>query len=106
MNDIYKKYVDVISCDNADGSKEPLAIWWDKGVLYKIEKITGRQPCASMKAGGAGIRYTCTVDGHKKYIWLEDDRWFVEAKGDDASEEHSSIQVNFWLLYSIQRNEN
>jgi|GEM_PF-959242 len=105
MSEVYKKYVDVISCDNADGSKEPIAIWWDKGILYKIDKVTGREHCASLKAGGAGIRYTCVIEGHAgKYIWLEDTRWFVEAMGGEVNEEHSSIKVNFWMVYSIQQN--
>lgn len=104
MNEVYKKYVDVISCDNADGSKDPLAIWWDKGVLYIIEKTTSREHCASLKAGGAGIKYTCVIEGHEKNIWLEDTRWFVEAKGEKVIEEHSTIKVDFWIVYTIQQN--
>jgi hypothetical protein len=38
------------------------------------------QRAASRKAGGAGIRYTCRIRGKEKYIWLEEDRWFVDAK--------------------------
>ena len=39
-----------------------------------------KEICASLKAGGAGIRYTCRIAGRVKYIWLEETRWFVEAK--------------------------
>ena len=35
---------------------------------------------ASLKAGGAGIRYTCRIDGKLTHLFLEGDRWFVEAK--------------------------
>nr|WP_255575692.1 hypothetical protein [Caproiciproducens faecalis] len=60
----------------------PLAIHWNEGELYEIDRVVDIRPCASLKAGGAGIRYTCMIQGRKKYIWLEENKWFVEAKGD------------------------
>lgn len=65
-----------------DGTIMPLAVRWAEGVLYEIDRVTDVRPAASMKAGGAGIRYTCMIQGHQKYIWLEENKWFVEAKGD------------------------
>lgn len=66
----------------ADGTIMPLAIHWNEGELYEIDRVIDIRPCASLKAGGAGIRYTCMIQGHQKYIWLEESKWFVEAKGD------------------------
>ena len=63
-----------------DGTITPLAIWWENGVIFQIDKIVDVRPCASLKAEGAGIRYTCIIQGHEKYIWLEENKWFVEAK--------------------------
>jgi hypothetical protein len=57
--------------------------------LYEIDRILDVRPAASLKAGGAGIRYTCRIQGHETYIWLEDNRWFVEAKGKPRSQEVS-----------------
>lgn len=65
-----------------DGTITPLAVWWEEGIVYPIDKIVDVRPCASLKAGGAGIRYTCMIQGHEKYIWLEENKWFVEAKVD------------------------
>lgn len=65
-----------------DGTIMPLAIHWNEGELYEIDRVIDIRPCASLKAGGAGIRYTCMIQGHQKYIWLEESKWFVEAKGD------------------------
>lgn len=79
---IIKKYVDMIVRYYPDGTITPLAIWWEEGVIYQIDKIVDVRPCASLKAGGAGIRYTCKIEGHEKYIWLEENKWFVEAKSD------------------------
>jgi hypothetical protein len=79
---IYKKYVDMVVRFYPDGTITPLAIWWEDGMIFEIDKIIDVRPCASLKAGGAGIRYTCMVQGHEKYIWLEENKWFVEAKSD------------------------
>ena len=78
----YKKYVEMIVKYLEDGTIMPLAIHWNEGELYEIDRVIDIRPCASLKAGGAGIRYTCMIQGHQKYIWLEENKWFVEAKGD------------------------
>ncbi|MBW7573184.1 hypothetical protein [Caproiciproducens faecalis] len=78
----YKKYVEMIVKYLEDGTIMPLAIHWNEGELYEIDRVVDIRPCASLKAGGAGIRYTCMIQGRKKYIWLEENKWFVEAKGD------------------------
>lgn len=78
---VYKKYVDVIVRCYPDGTIKPMAIWWDEGKVYEIDRILDVRPAASLKAGGAGIRYTCRIQGKQTYIWQEENRWFVEAKG-------------------------
>jgi hypothetical protein len=87
---IYKKYVDMIVRYYPDGTIKPMAIWWEEGTIYEIDKIVDVRPCASLKAGGAGIRYSCMIQGHEKYIWLEENKWFVEAKGDKLDAEVSA----------------
>ena len=76
-----KMYVDVIVHHQADGKIKPLVIIWKNGVKYAIDKITQVALAASLKAGGAGVRYTCIIQGARRYLFLEDDRWFIE-KGD------------------------
>ena len=39
---------------------------------------TDVRPAASLKSGGAGIRYTCYIDGKKTYLFLEENKWFYE----------------------------
>jgi hypothetical protein len=77
----YKRYVEMVVRFTEDGTLLPLAVRWAPGEIYEIDKITDIRPCASLKAGGAGIRYTCYIHGYEKYIWREEDRWFVEVKG-------------------------
>lgn len=83
---VYKKYVDVIVRCYPDGTIKPMAVWWDEGKVYEIDRILDVRPAASLKAGGAGIRYTCRIMGHQTYIWQEENKWFVEAKGRPVTE--------------------
>ena len=43
-NTVYKKYVDVIVRDYADGTVIPLAIWWNDEKLYKIDRVLDVRP--------------------------------------------------------------
>ena len=81
---VRKRYVEMIVRYLEDGSIIPLAIRWAEGQLFEIDRVLDVRPCASLKAGGAGIRYTCRIQGHEKYLWLEENRWFVEAKDNYA----------------------
>ena len=78
----YKKYVEMIVKYLEDGTIMPLAIHWNEGELYEIDRVIDTRPCASLKAGGAGIRYTCMIQGYQKYIWLEENKWFVIPKSE------------------------
>lgn len=75
-----KAYVSVTARFEKDGSIIPLSILWEDGTVFTLDKITNICMAASMKAGGAGIRYTCIINGIQTYLFLEKDRWFVEAK--------------------------
>lgn len=76
-----KRYVEVVARYSPDGNIVPLAVYWpNNGELYEIDKVLDVRPAASLKAGGAGIRYTCRIKGTVTYIWLEENKWFVEEK--------------------------
>ena len=47
---------------------------------YSVKKVLDIRPAASLKAGGAGIRYTCRINRHETFLFLEENRWFVEEK--------------------------
>ena len=76
-----KKYVDVIVRYTPDGQIIPLAIRWSPEQLYEIDRVLDVRQAASLKAGGTGLRYLCRIRGRERFIWLEDDKWFVEAQG-------------------------
>ena len=79
MNDV-KVYVDVDARFSKDGQLLPSAIIWEDGQRYPIDRVIDMQRCASRKAGGVGIRYTCIVGGRQSYLYYEVDKWFVERK--------------------------
>lgn len=75
-----KVFVDTIVKFTKNGNKIPLAIIWEDGTKYDIDKVSDIRRAASLKAGGQGIRYKCRINGRETFIWLEDGKWFVEAK--------------------------
>lgn len=75
-----KRYVDVISITSADGTVTPLWILWSDTLKLQIDRVLDVRPAASLKAGGAGIRYTIRIRGQERYLWKEEERWFVEAR--------------------------
>ena len=75
-----KVIVEVIARFTKDGQKIPLTIIWENGKRYDIDKVTDICRAASLKAGGQGMRYRCRIGRRETYLWLEDDKWFVEGR--------------------------
>lgn len=75
-----KVYVDVIEKRSKDGFIRPISFEWENGKSYSIDRIVSTCPGHSLKAGGYGIRYTVEINGKQKYMFLEEDRWFMERK--------------------------
>ncbi len=80
-----KKYIKVSAIFDCDGNLLPEYIYWDDNKKYSIDKISDVRYAASLKAGGAGIRYTCTILGKERYLFLEENRWFVNAKTNNTT---------------------
>lgn len=81
MPSFRKVYVEVIARFNTDGGIVPLSIIWEDGRLYEIDQVSDICQRASLKVGGIGVRFTCRIKGRETYLFLEESRWFVEAKG-------------------------
>lgn len=73
-----KVYIDVYVVMLQDGTVKPRRFLWEDGATYMIDRILHITPAASTKVGGRGIRYTVMIAGQEKYIFREDDKWFVE----------------------------
>jgi hypothetical protein len=77
-----KVYVKVGAIFHPDGKLMPVVFWWEDGRRYGIDRVIKIQRSASLKAGGIGMRYTCMVNGKQIHLFLEEDRWFLERKGE------------------------
>ncbi len=79
-----KVYVEVNEDRQPDGVILPRSFVWEDGKRYDINAIKDVRPAASLKAGGAGMRYTVRVGLRETYMFLEEDhgvgRWFMERR--------------------------
>ena len=73
-----KRYVDVFARFDTDGRIIPIKINWYDGTVLFVDKVVDIRRAASLKAGGAGIRYTCRINNQETYLFLEENKWFVE----------------------------
>lgn len=81
MSEPVKIYVDVDAHFTKDGILRPTCIIWEDGHKYPIQRIRKCQRAASLKAGGAGIRYTVVIAGKDRQLFYEENnKWFVEAR--------------------------
>lgn len=77
-----KTYVGVRAVFSAEGEVTPLSILWEDGRKFEIDRVTDCRRAASLRAGGAGLRYTVRIGGRTHYLFYEENnRWFVEARG-------------------------
>lgn len=68
-----KRYVEVDVRFSTEGRLRPLQIIFDKGQVYKIDKI--KDICRrAADVGGVGDRYTCMIQGKERELWFEDGR--------------------------------
>ena len=69
-----KRYVEVDVRFSTEGRLRPLQIIFDKGQVYKIDKI--KDICRrAADVGGVGDRYTCMIQGKERELWFEDGLW-------------------------------
>ena len=79
-----KVYVDVNEDRLKNGKVIPLSFVWEDGNRYEIDRVLDIRPAASLKAGGAGLRYTIRVRHRETFMFLEEDggvsKWFMERR--------------------------
>ena len=74
-----KVYVEVAATFSPEGQIVPRQIRWEDGTLFKVDRVMDIRRAAATKAGGCGLRYTIRIGGRQTYLFLDEDRWFVEA---------------------------
>jgi hypothetical protein len=79
-----KVYLPVTAKFDAGGNITPLELTWTDGHVYEIDRVLDVRRAVSLRGGGLGMRYKCRIGGREAFIWLDNDRWFVESKIDNA----------------------
>ena len=75
-----KVYVAVDARFGADGGLTPIAVTWEDGRRFAVDRVLDMRRAASLKAGGVGTRFTVRICGKETYLFLETGRWFVERR--------------------------
>ena len=65
-----KTYVAVDAYFSPDGRLTPRSVIWEDGHRYEIDKVLDVRRAASLKAGGAGIRYTVRIGRRETFLFL------------------------------------
>ena len=73
-----RKNISVRALMRSNGTVLPLEIEWDDGRKFVIDRVLDIRKAASTKGGGKGLRYTCRILGHQRYLFLDEYFWFVE----------------------------
>ena len=64
-----------------EGDVRPNTIKFEDGTVYEIDRLKHRCRAHATKVGGTGIRYTVVIRGQETYLFEDDGKWFVEARG-------------------------
>ena len=63
-----------------DGVIVPTWIYWTDGTPHPIDRVIDVRPGASLKHGGADLRYPCRIQGHERASFMIENKCFVEDK--------------------------
>lgn len=75
-----RAYVEVMAVFTPEGRIMPQKIRWEDGTVFAVDRVLDIRQAAATKGGGCGLRYTVRIRGQQTYLFLDDDRWFVERK--------------------------
>ena len=76
-----KVYVEVQLTVSPECDVRPNTIKFEDGTIYEIDRLRHRCRAHATKVGGTGIRYTIVIRGQETYLFEDDGKWFVEARG-------------------------
>ena len=73
-----KVFVKVRADHEVDGQVIPLMFKTETEDKIIIDRILDIRICASLKAGGQGMRYTCRIGQECIYLFHDQAHWFLE----------------------------
>lgn len=81
MENYEKKYVAMRLHVDAAGTVRPIAVEWDDGQLFEVQKVLSAAMSPPPHVGAMlTMRYDCVVEGSERALFHETqtNRWFVE----------------------------
>lgn len=73
-----KVYVDVTVHYNQAGEARPLTIEWEDGRVFAVDRLLDVRRAASLRTGGSGMRYKCRIYGQERFLYEDQNRWYIE----------------------------
>lgn len=81
MHEYVKVYVAVFLYVDCSGSVKPVALEWEDGRKFKIDRVVSERTCPAEHVGAVLTRrYAVTIGGRQKVLYHEmhSGKWFVE----------------------------
>ncbi len=75
-----KVIVAVLAKFDAQGKITPLSVTWPDGRRFEVTRVKSITKAASLKAGGCGLRFLCTIAGKEAALFYEEPIWFMERR--------------------------
>ena len=73
--------VNVIAEFTKNGNLVPMAVRWNDGRVFDIEKVTYSNKCIGLMTGRESRRYKVVIGGEERYLFYEaNGQWFIENK--------------------------
>lgn len=72
-----RKNINVKTIMKETGEIVPLAVVWENGKEYQIDRVLSVRPAPS-KSGGYGLRYEVCILGQIKFLYLDQFVWFID----------------------------
>lgn len=73
-----KVFVKITAEHDLNGKIKPVAVNWEDGRIFPIDRVIDARVAASLKAGGQGMRYTCRIRNRVFFLFHDENKWFIE----------------------------
>ena len=73
-----RHYVQVLALCRTDGCVTPLTIIWDDGRHFDVDVVEDARRARCDRTHGFAVRYAVLIKGHRRYLFHDDQGWFVE----------------------------
>lgn len=73
-----RHYVEVIALCRTDGHVMPITIIWDDGRRFDVDVVEDARRARCDHTHGFAIRYAVLIKGRRRYLYHDDQGWFVE----------------------------